>query len=165
MAIFSCGSGRRTQGKFSSSGWRNIALLSIVTLASSSTTSPSALTISGLTSIRVVLGPGDLDQLDQHRSDLIATGGIPRHGERLFSSFTQAARRSTWAFDQSLGSEAAIASTSMPPMRESMTISFLAERSRDDRRVELGFDSEPASTQSSWTFERPSPWGRRCPCR
>ena len=132
FAIASCGSS--TVSAISArSWWRKRALPSIVTLASSATTSRSAVTISGLTSISVASSVvATSASFDQHLGSLVANilakaSGVddrPRRGgvERPVGSI--------WRLTSASGSSAATASMSMPPLAETIASSFFSPRSR-----------------------------------
>ena len=105
FAIASCGSS--TVSAISArSWWRKRALPSIVTLASRATTSRSAVTISGLTSIRRrVLLARHLGQLHQHLGGLVERvlgepGGVDDRARR---GGVELAGRVDVAFDQRVG--------------------------------------------------------------
>ena len=116
------------------SSWRKSALPSIVTLASRATTSRSAVTISGLTSISVASSAlATSASFDQH------LGGLrrerPRRARRRRRSAAPRRRRTAGSgrcgsLTSASGSSAATASMSIPPLAETIASSFFSPRSR-----------------------------------
>ena len=115
------------------SGWRKSALPSIVTFASSATTSRSPVTSSGLTSASSASSRTNASYSFESSAPTGRTtsSAIPASNASLrpWKSWNPSSG-STCTRTIASGSVSAISSTSMPPMRESIAIGCLAVRSR-----------------------------------
>ena len=133
FAIASCGSSSARSAISARSSWRKSALPSIVTLASRATTSRPAVTISGLTSIRVASSSLATSASFESTS---ATWSSTSSSRPASSAIGRAAAASNgrvgsmWRLTSASGSSAATASMSIPPLAETIASSFFSERSR-----------------------------------
>src|SRR3954468_22528916 len=133
LAICSCGSSPEGSRSWALSGWRNSALSSRVTLASSAATVRSGVTISGLTSTSIASSATNVPYSWCRNA--------PTGRTRSASTPASKARRRPWkSWKPSSGStcsvaiapglESATSSMSMPPCVESMISGALAPRSK-----------------------------------
>src|SRR3954452_408365 len=133
FAICSCGSSSPTLRKAATSGWRCSALPSTVTLASSATTWRSLVTSSGLTSTSIASSAMKVSysRASSAPAGRITSAAMPdsNASRRPWKSWKPSSG-STWRRTIAVGSRSAISSTSMPPIRESITIGARALRSK-----------------------------------
>ena len=81
---------------------------------------------------RRVLGDGDVGELHEHLGDLVGDVVVDPGLVRDLAAPApgQPSPGSMWRLTIASGSDSAISSTSIPPIRETIARSFLAERSR-----------------------------------
>ena len=128
----SCGSSVTLSCSSARSGWRYSALLSMDTLASRATTRSSAVQMSGLISMSVASRPmkASYDFMSASRTPFWAGSSMPAWytSQRPWCGW-KPMRGSTCRRASASGCSSATASMSMPPMAESITRGFFAERS------------------------------------